>query len=106
MYYQRPAIWLAACLALAACGDQSMNDYPSLVPAEAVLAEPSLPTHASADPESVAADLRAAQRGLRAAAAATPAPVLTPDLAARARALQARAAAMRCEGGSTAGCPP
>lgn len=104
-----------AVATLAGCGDRVMEDYPSLVPAEQVLAEPVLPPHAAADPDAVTSEL-AGQRGDLAAevAEAQAAAPVAPGLAGRGAALQARAAAIRAEacaeasaaGGAAPDCPP
>lgn len=77
-------------LALAGCGDYSA-DYPDLMPTDQLLTEPTLPAHAASSAQSplameTALTTRADSAGHRAA------PRLdTSDLAARAKALQARA---------------
>ncbi len=89
---------LAPLLVLAACGDPS-TDYPALLPTERMLAEPVIPGHAgiaASSPDQVVADLRAEGAALAVSQAQVTAADVTDDagLAARAKALQARAAAL------------
>lgn len=110
----RAPLAIFTALTLAACSGTATDDYPALVPAEQILAEPVLPAHASADPDAVSGELAAARGGLQAEVAqARAAPGAAPDLARRGADLRERAAAIRAEacaqdaaaGRPTANCP-
>lgn len=88
---------LSVLALLAACGS-GQDDYPRLLPTQAILAEPSLPDHAgpaatSGDPVKDAALARGS--ATRARADAIPDPLAGDDLNARAADLKRRAEALR-----------
>ncbi|MFI0395291.1 hypothetical protein [Paracoccus jiaweipingae] len=96
--------------ALGGCGGTPQaGDYPRLLPMEQLLAEPHMATGSADSPDTVRAELAAQRQRVQSSAErtrqATPAPT---DLAARARALTARADALRGAGGDcgAAGQPP
>lgn len=86
---------------LAACGDR-MGDYPSLMPTDQLLAEPTLPSHArdaADDPDLTGLQARTAQMAGRSGGS----PVNDSTLDQRADALRARAGALSKT--SLDGCP-
>lgn len=93
------AIWIGqamlAASVLAACSDRT-SDYPQLLPTDQVLAEPHIPGHAAGaakDPRETEQALNA--RAARLAASGPVGPAADDTLAARAKALQSRAATLR-----------
>lgn len=90
---------LMATLPLLGCGDRS-GDYPTLLPTDQVLAEPSIPGHAQIaanSPDQVVADLETAGAALAVSSAEVTANTSVADAAlnSRAETLRQRAAALR-----------
>lgn len=98
---------LSVLALLSACGDGA-DDYPRLLPTQAILAEPALPDHAgpaAADAAPVQDAVKAQGAAARASADAIPDPVDQDDLAARAADLRRRAEALRQADATPANCP-
>lgn len=88
---------LSVSALLSACGGGG-DDYPRLLPTQAILAEPTLPEHAGAaanDAAPIKDAVKAQGNAARASADAIPDPVDPDNLAARAADLRRRAEALR-----------
>lgn len=97
-----PISLLALSALVSACGDDTA-DYPTLMPTDALLAEPAIPGHAgiaAQSPDQVVSDLQAAGAALAISATEVTAAASADDAALRGRAdaLAERAAQMRAEG--------
>lgn len=85
MRYLSPLAVLCALPVLAAC-DGGTDPYPSLLPTEQILAEPTLPDDAgvaATGPEGVDAELAARASGLQGRAGGLRRPVIEPELRAQ-----------------------
>lgn len=80
----KPALILAACI-LPLCGCATRDDYPRLLPTDAILAEPVLPDHvpAAATPATVRAEPLSRAEALRRRAEALRGPVIEPGILSR-----------------------
>lgn len=92
---------LVPLLMLGACGDSS-GDYPALIPTDQLLAEPTIPGHATiaaSNPDQVVSDLQSEGTALAVSQAEVTAAGITDDadLTARAAALRKKAADLSSE---------